>query len=145
MRYILLIIFIFLLSLPVFADYKPIERQYSAQYRTEINQIIKKEIPISKREVKKIFKEVQEEKNQNVKTVIIEQGINSIIFEFYMKLINKTDKYVHIKQDIPPTDWYGDLKIIITPYLEDNNADINKINSFLNYALEKQLELERKF
>ena len=131
--------------MPALAVYKPIPIEYSKQYKNEIEKTVKYQIPIAKKSINSIFKEVKTEENSYIKTVTIEQGVNSVIFDFYLALIDVTDKYINIKQDIQPTDWYGDLEVIITPYLNDNHVDISKINSFLDYAQKKQIELENKY
>ena len=131
--------------MPALAVYKPIPTEYSKQYKNEIEKTVKYQIPIAKKSINSIFKEVKTEENSYIKTVTIEQGVNSVIFDFYLALIDVTNKYINIKQDIQPTDWYGDLEVIITPYLNDNHVDISKINSFLDYAQKKQIELENKY
>ncbi len=144
-KFLLFICITIFLCLPVFAKYQPIPQKYSIQYRNEINKTIKYQIPISKKNIIDVFKEIENEENIYIKNYLIEQGINSIIFEFYTELINVTNKYVNIKNDIPPTDWYGDLEKILIPYLEDNNINKSKINSFINFAKNKQIEIERKY
>ena len=131
--------------MPALAVYKPVPKEFSKQYKNEIEKTVKYQIPIAKKSINSIFKEVKTEENSYIKTVTIEQGINSVIFDFYLALIDVTDKYINIKQDIQPTDWYGDLKVTISPYLNDNHVDISKINSFLDYAQKKQIELENKY
>lgn len=131
--------------MPALAVYKPVPKEFSKQYKNEIEKTVKYQIPIAKKSINSIFKEVKTEENSYIKTVTIEQGVNSVIFDFYLALIDVTNKYINIKQDIQPTDWYGDLEVIITPYLNDNHVDISKINSFLDYAKKKQIELENKY
>ena len=141
---LIILILILFIALPAFSEYKPINKEYSLQYKNEIEKIIKKQVPASKEAINGIFLEIEKEQNQYVKLVIIEQGINSILFDFYIELINITDKYTDIKKDIPATDWYGDLKNIIYPYLIDNNINVEDINALLKYANKKQIEFERK-
>ena len=80
-----------------------------------------------------------------IKQVTIEQGINSLLFTFFMDLINITDKYIAIKKDLPATDYYLVLKDIIIPYLEQNSINTKKIDSLLKYANKKQVKLEKKY
>ena len=112
--------------MPALAVYKPVPKEFSKQYKNEIEKTVKYQIPIAKKSINSIFKEVKTEENSYIKTVTIEQGVNSVIFDFYLALIDVTNKYINIKQDIQPTDWYGDLEVIITPYLNDNHVDISK-------------------
>ena len=146
MHKILIILFLFLFcSLSVYANYIPIDENDSQQYRNEINMVINSQIPNSKKCIDNVFEDIEKEKNQHIKLALVEQGINSILLEFYIKLIDITDKYTNIKKDIPNTDWYGDIKIIIDPYLNDNNINTTELNSFLRYASEKQKKLEKKY
>ncbi len=142
MKKIFILIFIFLIA-PVtcFANLYKLPQKY----KQEINLAIKKQIPISKNEIKKIYKEIEQENNLYIKRVMIEQDIDSVKFNFYMNLVDITNKYQNIKNDIPPTDSYTLLEEIITPYLINNNIDTKQINSFLEYANKKQNQLEKKY
>ena len=144
-KIILLLLILFHFSLSSFAEYKPISQNLKLKYKAEIEYTIKKEIPKSKRAIKNIESEIKKEKNPYNRQTIIDYGITSILFDFYMQLVDVTNKYIEIKQNITPTDWYMELKESITPYLMDNNINTRRIDSLLNYANKKQKELNKKY
>jgi len=115
------------------------------QYIKEINKAINSQIIVSKKNINNIFREVKNEKNPYIRQVAIEQGINEILFEFYVQLIDITDSYVKIKHLIPITDYHEDLGNFIISYLKNNNIDTSKINSFLNYSYKKETLLKQKY
>ena len=118
---------------------------FNPQYKKEIEQLIDAQVPLSKKNIDKIFQDVENEKNPYVKQIIIEYGMDTVVLEFYISLIDTTDKYFNIKKDIPPTDWYGTLQKIIDPYLKENNVNASKINSLLKYANKKQKILNARY
>lgn len=144
-KILVLVCIILNLSLTVLADYKPIPKQFKHQYKKEVEQTIKLEIPKLKRQIDNIEIELNNETNLVIKQTILDKGITSILFEFYSSLVDTTNKYIKIKNDIPSTDWYIELKEFINPYLIDNKISNRQINSFLNYAEKKQKYLEKKY
>ena len=116
-----------------------------SKYKAEIEYTIKAEIPKAEQAINNIELEIKKEKNPYNRQTIVDYGITSILFNFYMQLVNITDKYIKIKQDIPSTDWYIELKKSITPLLIDNNINTKNIDSLLNYANKKQKELNKKY
>ena len=136
---------LFNFSLLSFAEYKPIPQDLKSAYKKEMEFTIKKEVPKSKKLINNIKREINSEKNPYNKQTIIDYGIASILFDFYMQLADVTNKYVEIKQDIPATDWYIELKEFINPYLKDNNINVRTINSLLIYAKRKQLNIEKQY
>ena len=115
------------------------------QYKCELEQLIKKEVPISKKAINNIKYEYIKETDPIIKQTIIEYGITSILFDFYYLLIKVTNKYTDIEKDIPATDWYVELQKFINPYLIDNKINIKGINSLLMYAERKQNKLNKQF
>ena len=128
-----------------FAEYIPIPKEQSKQYKKEIEQLIKTQVPIAKKNIDNVFREVEEEKDEYMKINIIEYGIESEILYFYMKLIDATEKYTKIKEFLPGGDSYGDLIEALNPYLNDNRIKASKIKSFLHYSNKKQKILEEKY
>ena len=144
-RIILIIILSLLFCMQSFAEYIPIPKEQSKQYKKEIEQLIKTQVPIAKKNIDNVFREVEEEKDEYMKINIIEYGIESEIFYFYMKLIDATEKYTKIKGFLPGGDSYGDLIEALNPYLNDNRIKASKIKSFLHYSNKKQKILEEKY
>ena len=145
MKKILIAVLFIFFCLPVLAEYKPIPKELSVQYKKEIEQLIKTQVPIAKKNIDNVFREVEEEKDEYIKINIVEYGIESEIFYFYMKLIDVTEKYTKIKEFLPGGDSYGDLIEALNPYFNDNRIKASKIKSFLNYSNKKQKKLEEKY
>ena len=81
-RIILIIILSLLFCMQSFAEYIPIPKEQSKQYKKEIEQVIKTQVPIAKKNIDNVFREVEEEKDEYMKINIIEYGIESEIFYF---------------------------------------------------------------
>ena len=144
-KIILLLFILFNFSISSFAEYKPIPQNLKLKYKKEVEYTIKLEVPKSKQAIKDIELEIKKEKNPYNRQTIIDYGITTILFDFYMQLVNITNKYIEIKEDIQPTDWYIELKESITPYIIDNNIDTKRIDSLLDYANKKQKALNKKY
>ncbi len=139
----LLIIFLSLfLFLPAFSC----ENKYylGEKYKKEITKIIDKEYPKAIKAINDVFVEFDKEKNPYEKSVIIDIGITGVLFDFYQELLHKTNKYTDLHLEKLGTDWYGDLKKIIDPYLEKNQIDMTKIDLLDKYTDIKQIEIEKR-
>ena len=112
------------------------------RYVKEINQVINTQIPIAKKRIKVIEKEFKAKKNTDQQTALIEQGLYDVLYDFFVELINTTDKYMNIKSTMPTTDSYGDLQIFIKPYLESNNINIKKVDELDDYVHQKYCNLK---
>ncbi len=62
-------------------------------------------------------------------------------FQMHVKLIDLTNKYINIKNEIPATGFSGALYDFITPYLKANGVSISKIDELAVYAGEKQEQI----
>lgn len=114
----------------------------NSQYAKEINQVINSQIPVAKKKIDKIEKKFKVEKNTDKKTALIEQGLYDVLYDFYVELINTTDKYMNIKSTMPTTNSYQDLQIFIKPYLESNNINIKKVDKLDDYVHKKYCNLK---
>lgn len=132
-------------GLGCYIDHPDYKISDSIRYKQDIEKTIKEEIINAKKEIKKLYTEIEKVDNELEKYTLIDYGISSILFNFYMKLINTTDKYIKIKQYVPTTSWYGELENLITPYLEANEIETKEMNDFLEYTRIQQKKLERKF
>lgn len=137
--------------LPVLAEYKPIPKELSNQYKAEMEQTIKVEVPKALKEVDKIFEEYQEKyiealNNSELRDNIDgENPLDTPEFLLYVELINITNKYVPIKNDVPPTGWSGALYDFLYPYFQDNNVQLTEINMLSDYAGKKSKIIETLF
>ena len=132
------IIFLFIF-LSAFANYQPIPDDFKKEYKEEITQIINFQIPLAKKEIDNIFNEVENEKNEYIKIHTIEYGIESIIFNFYMKLINKTEKYINTTIDIQASDWYGDLIQSLNLFFREHSIQLDDFYWYLIDITEKYI------
>ena len=144
-RQIFTIILLFILCLPVVAEYKAIPENVQQAYQSEINNLIDNEVKKSKKNIKLVIKGINSENNLIIKRVLVEQTIPSILCNFYKTLIVTTDKYVDIEKDIPATDWYEELQIFMKPYFKDNNINTSKIDSLIKYANRYQNRIYKKY
>lgn len=144
MRKILMLFILWCFALPCFAAYKPIPVDLSTQYKREVESVIKKQVPQAKQEVYQIFAQAQNYyRNKDVMELNdIEIAIGSPEFHLYLKIINLTNKYVYIQNDIPATDYEGELYDFLYPYFIDNNVDLTILNELINLCGAKQKEIQ---
>lgn len=148
MKKILIVILIILFCLPSLAQYIPVPIEQSKQYKNEIEQIIKTQIPISKKNINDVFKKVELEKDEFEKVLIIEYGMDGALFDFYWDMIDTTEKYIgkdNIRKNLNEGDYSGELFEALIPYLKDNKINASKIHSLIKYAQKRQRELEKKY
>ncbi len=146
-------LFIIFLSLFLFVplamgEYIPIEKNRSKEYRKEITESINSQIPIRKKETLDVFNKVEREQDQYEKNLIIEYGIDGVLFDFYNELIDITEKYAgkgKIRGNFIENDDVWQLHYALIPYLKDNRISASKILSFVKFAISKQKMLEKKF
>ena len=147
MKKILIAVLFIFFCLPVLAEYKPIPKELSTRYKKEIEQLIKTQVPIAKKNIDNVFREVEEEKDEYEKVLKIEYSMDGVLFDLYKFLINTTEKYVgkdkvYISED---GDTFSILFEALIPYLKDNKINASKIYSLIKYGLRKQKELEKKY
>ena len=142
-KYFFILFFIF--ALPVFSKEAYINQAQCNDYKKDLNEVFNYTIPALKQDVVKIYKETENEQDFYVRRTIIEQGMASLALQLYMDIANATIKYVNIEQDIPHTNWYGELQEIFTPYIETCKVDTSKLDDFLKYLDKKQFQLETKY
>ena len=141
---IVLIISIILFSLSVFFAYdKHFKYILPKEYKKEIELLLEQEISKATQEIDGLYKEIENEKDTLSKKILIETGINTILFNLYNKLIFATKKYKNLDKEIPVTDFDVDLAIVIFPYLKKNQINYAILKQFLNYTDKKQLEFKQ--
>ena len=148
MKKILIAVLFIFFCLPVFAEYKPIPKELSAQYKKEIEQLIKTQVPIAKKNIDNVFREVEEEKDEYEKVLKIEYSIEGIFYDLYWNIIDATEKYIgknYIRNTLNEDDNPWGLHEALTPYLKNNKINASKIYSLIKYGLRKQKELEKKY
>ena len=149
--FILLILFLFF-AMPCFAEYKPIPKELSKQYRKEVTRIIDKEYLKTINEIKKITSEAHEmylkvlQNKDLYNTKYITNNFDIIIdspeFYMYVKIIDLTNKYINIKEDEAlATGWSGTLRDFLSPYFKDNDIKTDKLDTVSSLAGECQQKI----
>lgn len=144
MRNLLVVICLMLFALPCFAEYKPIPKNLSAQYKSEITSTIDKEYSKAIKEADKKLLQAQNiyiqcklktYKNDCFSDLDLQMVyIDNIESNFYMSLINKTDEFIKIKQNIPLTDFSGELYGFILPYLKNHNINLVNVDKLSEHT-----------
>ena len=143
-KFVLFIFLFFVFSIPAFADYKPIPKELSKQYKKEIENTIKTEFNIRYNNIKTYDNQILAAKPEN-RYIVIDMGLQSEIFDFYMALINITDKYINIKENISTTDFWIILSEIMEPYFKDNNINTRLVDKLILYSEKKEQYLKKKY
>ena len=143
-KLILLLLSFLVISSPCFAEYKPIPKHLSKQYKKEMEQIIKQKYSDHFDRIKNYDKVIKNIKPENRYTYI-DVGIQSEIFEFLMALIYTTDTYSNILNEIPTTDFWPKLYDILYPYLQNNDINTRLIDKLIKYSNKKENILRKKF
>lgn len=155
---IFVLIFCFVFSvLSCFAEYKPIPKEKSKEYKAEIEQIINAEYWNVINETNSIYTEADLLFRQAFKTpknfkvyenlsntdyIIL---ISSPEFNLYKKLFVTTNKYVYIAPSELETDFIGDLYDFLYPYFKDNNINMSKLLVIAHYTASKENQLNKKY
>lgn len=141
----ILVMLLLLFAMPVYANYKPISTEVSQQYKLEVEEFVKLRYSFYQQEIDSILLEYSKCPSLYEKRVIFEQGINSILLDFYMQILEITNRYVNIKDNIPQTDYPSELYQLLLPYFKENHVNTNKINKLLNYAMKRQKKMEKLY
>ncbi len=142
-KFLAICLFILFLQ-PAWAEYKPIPKELSIQYKNEVEQAIKTEFNNRYNRIKN-YDYIISNKKPELRYTSIDMGLQAEIFDFFMPLIDITDKYTNIKNDIPVTDFWFTLHEILIPYFNDNNIDIHLIDKLIKYSEKKEQILRNKF
>ena len=139
----ILIILMFLVFLPCFAGEIP--KQLRSQYKNEVEvyarsnlETIKKSVDYEYKKVKFIPSDSAEGRNEQIYYLEGVQGnIDKHLFYFYLNLVDITDKYIKIKQQIPIVEDSIGAAQFIYPYLKDNNVNLENISKIEDYIYNK--------
>ena len=141
----------FLYCIPAFAEYVPIPKHLSKQYKAEIEQIIDEEYPKVVKNIDDYLKYVKSNYNETIKNkcktdyyLLPEVSIYDLDISVYSKLIKITqEKYLNSKYKTTGTDDSSSLQIYMYPYLIDNNINIKKLEKLGTYAKKKHTIVNR--
>ena len=147
-KLILLLLSLLIIGLPCFAEYKPIPKELSKQYKKEMESIIERKYPLI---IKNIDDEIIEatELYKNILkngyytnnkmdainlNLIYEICIPSASLEMYAELVKITkQKYLGQKHEPLGTDWVNSYEKFLRPYFKDNNIDTTKLDDLVIY------------
>ena len=151
MKKIFLIFLLLIFNQTAFAEYKPIPKNFSSQYKTEITKIIDKEYPNAIKKTKqtrckahKMYLKVIKDKKLYIDyaTSNFDIIISTGEFSLLSKIIDITDKYVKIKdEEALATDYNGAILDFLNPYFVDNNINTEKLDKLGLFINKKRLEI----
>lgn len=152
----LLIALLFINCTTVFAEYKPIPKNLSFQYKMEMEQIIDKEFPKAINNADNYVKDAENYYNQIIKNgfnkdiltnmiLITEVCIPASEIDLYSKLLETTyEKYLNIKYEPLGTDSTNPFAEILYLYFKDNNVNTTKLRKIGLYE-EKQIKVVEEY
>ena len=152
----LLILFTILFSfcLSAYAEYKPIPKELSNQYKAEIEIFVNGNYKSTKTDIdniyndaKKSYKKIFKDKDSYIDfaTSNYDMIIFTPIFDLFSGMVSITQQYVNIKDNTPATDFSGALYDFLDPYFCDNIIDTTKIDKLSQYARNKQQKIEKYY
>ena len=147
----LLVVFliIFFSVLPCFAQYKPIPKELSSQYKAEMEQIIDNGYPIAIKNVDEYFLEANKYYQEILKggynyinhvniVNLSEICIPAAELELYADLMKVTqEKYLNITYKGIGTDNINPFYDYLYPYFSANNVNTEKLKAITKYEKEK--------
>lgn len=157
MKKIFLVLFILILtSLSAFAEYKPIPKNLSKQYKKEMEYIINTEYPKAIKNVDEYIKNAKNLRDNVLKngfnlenyinlTLISEVCIPAADLDLYAKLMKVTqEKYLGTKYQPLGTDSTNPIYEYLYPYIKDNNVNQNKLTKIILYE-NKQIKIIEEY
>ena len=150
-KFLLIVISIFLYCIPAFAEYIPIPKHLSKQYKAEMEQIIDEEYPKAIKTIDKYIKAGTKYYNRVLKDGCFSDNEMNVInlnlmyehetgavLHIYAKLLEVTQKK-YLKQDFEPlgTDFSESFIDYLEPYFKSNNVNTQKIDNITKYEIEK--------
>lgn len=152
MKKLIVFLCLFFLSIPSWAEYKPIPKELSKQYKAEVEQIINESYPQVIKNIDTFFKEATSLYKKILKhgyysnnqmnvinlTLIYENCIPAAELKLYSTLMQITqEKYIGIKYTPIGTDWVSPIEKYLAPYFKDNNINTKKLNNIIKYENRK--------
>ena len=148
-NFIITLLLLLLFCIPVYAEYKPIPKTLSKQYKKEMEQIINSEY---KKTINNIDNHVKDAKR--IRDKILKNGFNiddyitlslipetcipSADLDLYGKMLKITqEKYLGMEYKPIGTDSVNPLDDILSPYFRDNNVNRRKLTKILHYENKK--------
>ena len=153
-KLILLLLSLLIIGLPCFAEYKPIPKELSKQYKKEMESIIDRNYPIVIKKIDALeiealnyYEKMQEngyDIGLHVSMVnIAELRIQSADIELYSEL-TKITKEKYLGQAFLPqnTDSVIPLEDFLFPYLKNNKVNVQKLKFIIEYQKNKSILIQ---
>ena len=153
-KILILFTVLFTFCLSAFAEYKPIPKELSKQYKTEMELFINGNYKSTKTDIdniyndaKKSYKKIFKDKDSYIDfaTSNYDMIIFTPVFDLFSDMVSITQKYVNIKDNAPATDFSGALYYFLEQYFCDNSIDTTKIDKLSQYARNKQQKIEKYY
>lgn len=134
----ILISLLILFCLPVFAEYTPIPKELSKQYKVEMEQIIDNNY-------QKIINDIDDYYKEVIKTHYEpEVSIYDLTMFLYSDLMKVTqEKYLGVKYSPYCTDSTYSSSVFLYQYFKDNNVDTKKIDDINQYARSTDIKIHK--
>lgn len=152
MKKFIVVLLMLFFSLPVFAEYKPIPKELSKQYKADMEKIIDKGYPKAIKNIdyfvnraakyhKRIMKNGYFSNDQmdiiNL-TLLYENCLPAAELDLYADLMKVTqEKYLGIEYKPIGTDWVSPYETYLKPYFKDNNVNTKKLYDIIKYELQQ--------
>ncbi len=154
-KFFITLLLLMFFCIPAMAEYKPISKTLSKQYKAEMEQIIDEEYP---QVIKKIDNDVKYAKS--LRNKILKNGFNmddsiNIVLtqevvlpaadmQLYDKLMKITqEKYLGIKHVPIGTDSTIPMETFLHPYFIDNDVNQTKLIKIMDYMYKKSKVIEK--
>lgn len=152
MKKLFIIFCLICFSLPCFAEYKPIPKELSKQYKAEMESIIDKGYPKAIRDIDDLVKKATKYHKRIMKNgyfsndqmdiinlgFLYEICLPSAELDLYVDLMKVTqEKYLGIEYEPIGTDWVGPYETYLEPYFKDNNINTEKLENISKYELQQ--------
>ena len=134
----LLFLLLIVISCPVFAEYKPIPKELSKQYKKEMESIIDKGYPKAIKNINEYYDYVLK------KRYVPEVSIYDTPLFIYADMM-KTTQEKYLKSEYKPdgTDSISPASEFLYQYLKDNKVNIQKLKNINRYAELKDKQIQK--
>lgn len=152
MKKLIVFLCLFFLSIPSWAEYKPIPKELSKQYKAEMEQIINEGYPQVIRNIDNYFEDVKVKYNKLITqgyddniywSMLPEVSIFDLDLFLYDRLLKVTqEKYLGLKYNPIGTDDTYYYENYLQAYFSENKINLKKLIKIENYANKKYIKIE---
>ncbi len=151
-KLLVLILFLFSFNVAFAQNNLKVPANLAKQYKSEIQKIIDKQVPIALKKCNDYEKEARKIYIKALKNPHDLQKLQQSIMDLedieawtdngpemgiYIAVINATEKYIKIKDKVPATGYATTVFNFLYPYLKANNISIKQISRVTSYETQK--------